>query len=182
MRSLGVQGRTMLRRLKPCDTQAFLAYRRDRQVALYQGWSQMDAVGARRFLTHCQTSPLFPRGDWCQIAIVDPHAPQRLLGDMGLGTSEDGQTVEIGITLARSSQGQGHAMRALDLAIRLIWAQSGAARVVTYSDARNLPSIRLTDRLGLPGKHRVATAFQGKPCHEIGYVQNHPTSGGLTKR
>ncbi|MFT5059917.1 MAG: RimJ/RimL family protein N-acetyltransferase [Dinoroseobacter sp.] len=181
IRVLGIRGSTMLRRLSPSDTQAFLAYRRDRIVARHQGWSQMDAVGARRFLGAMQTAQLFPLGDWCQIGIVDPHAPQRLLGDMGLGTSEDGHRVEIGITLARTAQRRGHATRALALAIRLVWTRSAAARIVTYSDARNLPSIHLTDRLGLPGRHKVATVFQGAPCIEVGYIMQHPTRGGLTK-
>ena len=51
IRVLGIRGSTMLRRLSPSDTQAFLAYRRDRIVARHQGWSQMDAVGARRFVS-----------------------------------------------------------------------------------------------------------------------------------
>jgi len=181
MRALGVQGRTMLRRLSRADTQAFLAYRRDRIVARHQGWSQMDAAGARRFLGTMQTAPLFRLGDWCQIGIVDPHMPQHLLGDMGFGTSEGGAEVEIGITLARTAQGRGHATRTLALAIRLVWTRSAAARIVTFSDARNLPSIRLTDRLGLPGRHQIATVFQGAPCIEVGYVMQHPTRGGLTK-
>lgn len=171
----------MLRRLSPSDTQAFLAYRRDRIVARHQGWSQMNGPEARRFLSAVQTAPLFAQGDWCQIGIADPKAPQHLLGDMGLGTSKDGQTVEIGITLARTAQGRGHATRALGLAIRLIWARSDAHHIVTFSDARNLASIRLTDRLGLPGKHRMATEFQGAPCTEVGYRFSHPTRGGLTK-
>lgn len=147
MTILGQSERTTLRRLCPTDLDAFLAYRGDPIVALYQSWAPMSRETALGFLAACETAPLFAPGEWCQIAIAN--AENTLIGDMGLFLSDDSAHAELGITLARPHWGQGHAISAMTMAIDLVWAQSPARAIRAWGDQRNTRSIALMQRLGM---------------------------------
>lgn len=145
-------GPTRLRRMTATDLDAFLAYRGDPEVARYQSWEQMSAEQAAGFLAHCgSVAPLLRPGHWVQIAIADTET-DALLGDMGWHLSEDSQEVELGVTLSRAAQGEGHATRAMDGAVRHVFAETPAVRVVAYADLRNLPSRALLRRAGFTSR------------------------------
>ena len=79
-----------------------------------------------------------------------------LLGDCAVHTIADQPaTFEIGITLARSSQGQGYATEALRLLLAALFGAAGAERVVAHAEEGNVAVRRLLERLGLHDEARV---------------------------
>jgi|GEM_PF-42817 len=161
--------RLVLRRLRASDLAAFQAYRRDEAVGRYQGWSTQTDRQALAFIDAMRDVPLFPRGDWAQLAIAD-RATDELVGDLGVRVSADGDEAEVGFTIAPRFQGRGLGTEAVREAASLIFERSSAVRIIGITDARNEASVRLLERVGM---HRVATAdavFRGEPCVEHTYA------------
>lgn len=158
-----------LRRLRPQDLQAFQAYRSIPEVGRYQGWSPMSDAEATRFLDEMSGAPLFAAGQWVQLGIGEPEA-DALVGDVGLYLSEDGTSGEVGFTLQPSAQGRGVAGRAVREAVQLLFAMTGVTRIMGITDARNLPSIRLLERLGFALIESRQVVFRGEPCTERVYA------------
>ena len=158
-----------LRRLRPSDLTAFQAYRALPELGRYQGWSPMTESEAREFLSAMSQAPLFTPGEWVQLGIADP-ALDGLIGDIGLFLSEDAATAELGFTLQPSAQGRGIAGRAVREALDLMFASTAISRVLGISDARNLPSIRLLERLGFSCIETRHVEFRGQPCCEKVYA------------
>ncbi|HIP79102.1 MAG TPA: N-acetyltransferase [Kiloniellaceae bacterium] len=157
--------RIVLRRLRPGDLAAFQSYRCDPAVARYQGWQAMTDAEARTFLADVNTAALLQPGRWSQIAIALA-SDDSLIGDIGLCVAEDGREAEIGFTLALRAQGQGLAREAVTAALRLVFAQTAVERIVGVTDTRNLPSLRLMERLGMEKIRTQQVVFQGGPCSE----------------
>ena len=158
-----------LRRLTSADLAAFQAYRCDPAVGRYQGWSAMTDAAATSFLGEMSIAQLFEPGKWCQIGITAPDTPG-LIGDLGLWLSDDGHYAEIGFTLRPQSQGRGHGSAAVREAIRLVFARTGAAAVRAITDARNIPCIRLLERIGMRRSDSHSAVFRNEPCIEHVYV------------
>ena len=107
----------------------------------------------RRFLSHANgVSVPFQAGHWTQIAIAEP-GTDRLIGDMGLHQSKDGSTAELGVTISRSFQRQGHASAAMKLAINLARGTDGINRIICGADARNTASLAMIEKLGFIWTH-----------------------------
>jgi len=111
------------------------------------------------------------RGAWIQLAIADV-ATNALLGDVGLYLEPDESTVEIGFTLHREAQGAGHARRAVQASLSLVFAASAAKVVRAVTDVRNAESIRVLERAGFAQSHARQAVFKGEPCTEFVYVRN----------
>jgi RimJ/RimL family protein N-acetyltransferase len=158
-----------LRRLSCDDLAAFQAYRHDAELGRYQGWLPMSDAEALSFLSQMSSAPLLHPGAWAQIGITAPDS-QRLIGDIGLFLAEDGRHAEIGFTLERRAQGRGVATAAVREAIDLIFESSGSERVLAITDARNLSSVRLLERVGMRRIETSNTVFRGAPCIEYTYA------------
>jgi aminoglycoside 6'-N-acetyltransferase len=156
----------VLRRLVPEDLGAFQAYRNDPEVARYQGWSRMLDAQASSFLEAMRDAPLFRLGDWTQIGIASAQ-DGHLVGDIGVLLADDGQDAEIGFTLSRPWQRRGVATRAVRAAIALISELTAARRILAISDARNLPCIRLLERVGMHRRESRNTVWRGEACEEL---------------
>lgn len=166
----------VLRRLVVADLPAFQAYRHDPEVGRYQGWSPISDDAAVAFLAEMSTSALLQPGEWVQIGIARPD-DDRLIGDIGLFMAADRSYAEIGFSLSRDAQGHGLATMAVREAITLVFEQTTAERVIGITDARNEPSIRLLERVGM---HQVATSeamYRGEPCLEHTYSLARPNRG-----
>ena len=136
-----------VRRLRPSDLSAFQAYRRDPQLARYQGWEiEPDSV-ALKFLNEMAAAPRLADRVWLQVGIC-LSAEDKVIGDIGLHYSSQNHTLEIGYTLHSAYHGQGIAQRAVRLAI--LWCQTihPATEFLGITDIHNTPSIRLLERLG----------------------------------
>jgi len=99
---------------------------------------------------------------------------QLLIGDIGLFLANDGSQAEIGFTLRRESQGQGMATAAVCDAIEFLFEQTDVQRVIAITDARNLPSVRLLERVGMRKIETRAATFRDQPCIEHVYALSRP--------
>lgn len=170
----------VLRRLAASDLAAFQAYRHDAMLGQYQGWSATSDDEAVSFLEEMSTAALFQLGVWSQIGIAKS-GDDTLIGDIGLLLAQDGTYAEIGFTLRRQSQGQGIATVAVREAINLVFELTEAERIVGITDARNLSSIRLLERVGMGKIESAGVVFRGEPCVEYTYALSRQTDGQLYK-
>lgn len=164
--------RLTLRRFRPTDLAAFLAYRNDPEVARYQSWESITERPAALFIAEQQSARPGTPGGWFQFAI-ELRATGALIGDCGLGlTSEDRREAEIGYTLARQYQRQGYATEAVAAVFDYAFTTLGLRRMVAIADVRNTPSIRVMERLGMRraahGARRVW--FKGGWAEEYRYT------------
>jgi len=145
---LATDGDVVLRRLSPADLEAFQTYRGDPDVARFQGWTEMTDEAARGFLAAVSQVDQPVAGEWVQIGICRAGLPE-LLGDIGVFLSADAQKAEIGITLSGPAQGRGTATRAYRLACDWVFETTPARLIEGITDARNLKSLRMFERLGM---------------------------------
>jgi RimJ/RimL family protein N-acetyltransferase/protein-tyrosine phosphatase len=163
----------VLRRLRATDLAAFQAYRSDEAVGRYQGWSAQTDAQALAFIASMREAPLFPAGDWVQLAIAD-RGTDELVGDLGIFVSADRRSAEIGFTVSPRFQQRGLGREALLAAIGPVFEREPVEEIVCITDARNNASTRLLERAGLD---RVATqeaVFRGAPCLEHTYKTVRP--------
>jgi aminoglycoside 6'-N-acetyltransferase len=158
-----------LRRLRADDLVPLQAYRSDPEVGRYQGWEPMTHAEAGAMIAEMAAAPCPTPGDWVQIAIADTET-DALLGDIGLHVSESGEEAELGITLAPEAQGRGLAEEAARALIAGLAADTAVRRLVGITDARNTPSARLLERLGMTFEAEEETVFRGEPCRERRYA------------
>jgi RimJ/RimL family protein N-acetyltransferase len=165
--------RVVLRRLAPADLEDFQAYRSDPEVALYQNWSPMSVAEASAFLAERGAAP-FGRPGWFQIGIGE-RSTGRLVGDVGICLHRnETEPAEIGFTLAAPWQGQGLASEAVRETLALLFEHTQVTRVIAITDTRNLPSIRLLERVGFQLSRTVPAVFRGEPCTEHVFVVQRP--------
>jgi RimJ/RimL family protein N-acetyltransferase len=164
-----VAGKVVLRRLAASDLAAFQAYRHDALLGQYQGWSAISDAEATAFLDEMNSAPLLEPGEWSQIGIATSDS-QTLIGDIGLFLASDGRHAEIGFTLRRESQGRGVATTAVREAINLVFEHTAVERVLGITDARNLRSIRVLERVGMHKSDSRSVLFRGEPCLEYVYA------------
>lgn len=107
-------------------------------------------------------------GQWVQIGIALADS-DLLVGDIGLHLFKNEDAVEIGFTLARQQHGKGVAAEAAQLAIDAAFASSMISKVRGITDARNVASIRLLERVGFRKVSEYATTFRDEPCTEYAY-------------
>lgn len=160
-----IGARVRLRRLTQADLPAFQAYRHDAELGRYQGWLPQTDAQAQAFLDEMSRATLLAPGAWVQLGIVDGR-DDALIGDIGLCVSSTGESAEIGFTLRASSQGHGLAGEAVRAAIQLVFAATAVARIVGITDARNLASIRLLERVGMRRSSTGPAEFRGAACIE----------------
>lgn len=158
-----------LRRLRREDCESFQAYRRLPELNRYQGGSPMSDPEALAFLIEMGQAPLFAPGRWVQLGIAEPSADS-LIGDIGLYLSADGGTGQVGYRLHPSAQGRGIASRAVREAVQLLFTTTEVTEVLGITDARNLSSIRLLERLGFQHRQTRCALFRGEPCTEKIYT------------
>ena len=120
---------------------------------------------AAAFLREMSAMPLFAPGEWLQLGIADTEGV-RIVGDIGLCLAADASHAEIGFALAADAQGRGVATAAVREAIAWLFEGTEVTQVRGITDARNLPSIRLMERLGMRRVASREAIFRGEPCIE----------------
>lgn len=163
--------RIALRRLETADLETFQMYRNDPIVGEFQSWSRMTDHQASEFLQACETERLLSPGSWSQIAIATKD-DNRLLGDIGIHLSDDEMTSEIGFTLAQANWGNGYATEAAELALRWIFQNTPATRVIGITDEKNTASSNVMLRIGMAFLKSYETEFNSQPCVESIYEIN----------
>jgi RimJ/RimL family protein N-acetyltransferase len=147
----------------------FQAYRGNMQVRLYQDWELQTDPEAALFIADMRDAPLFAPGRWVQLGIAD-RGTDALLGDVGIRVVPDEAVAEIGFTLAPAAQGAGLGTEAVREVIGLVFDRSTVEQILAVTDARNLPSIRLLERVGMRRIETVAVVFKGEQCAEHIYA------------
>lgn len=130
----------------------------------------MSPSEALAFIGEMATAELFVPGVWAQLAIARADDGS-LVGDLGLLVAENGEQGEVGVTVSPAAQGQGYGSAAVAEAIRLLFEQTAVRRVVGITDARNVPSVRLLERVGMSRVESRETVFKGEPCTEWVYAR-----------
>ena len=160
-----VTERLELRLLAYEDVPAFVAYRREPEVARYQSWDTSYATADGNRLVAAQEGAEFGEpGPWLQIAAID-RATGALRGDCAVRVgAEPPQTAEVGVTFAPASQGSGLATEALGAVVTALFDAHGMHRVYAQTDDRNTAVHRLLERLGFRCEARLVDAdwFKGE--------------------
>ena len=160
--------RVVLRRLSPEDLARFQAYRHEKDLGRFQGWSPQTDAEAVAFIEEMRDAALFRPGQWIQLGIAEKDS-KVLIGDIGLRLSDDAAEAEIGVTMSTRAQGHGLATAAVREAIALVLEQTAVSRVVAVTDDRNRASIRLLERAGMRRVDTRNAVFRGEPCVEHVY-------------
>ncbi|MDX6476694.1 MAG: hypothetical protein QOH95_2205 [Gaiellaceae bacterium] len=88
-------------------------------------------------------------GDWMSAAITELGSG-RVVGDVALHwVSEPHKTGEIGFILDPAEQGRGYATEAARAFLRVAFEDFGFHRVIGRTEARNAPSARVLEKLGM---------------------------------
>jgi RimJ/RimL family protein N-acetyltransferase len=155
------------------DVDAFTEYRQDPDVARYQSWGVgYSRADAGRLVADQAEGQLPLPGAWLQLAVRET-ASGMLLGDLALHRlDEQPDTFEVGVTLARSSQGRGIASEALRALLDFLFEREHAHRVVAFCESRNHAVARLLTRVGFRQESRQVDAdwFKGEWTTLDGYA------------
>jgi len=168
--------RTTLRRLTASDLDAFQGYRSDAEVGRYQGWAPMSREQAQTFLAEMSEAAFCLDDIWFQLAIAE-RASGRLIGDIGLCVhAGDDAHAEIGFTLAPQAQHRGLATEAVRAAVDMLFEHRPVRRVLGITDARNIASLSLLERIGMSQIQTLESLFRGAPCAELLCELRRPAS------
>jgi RimJ/RimL family protein N-acetyltransferase len=142
--------RLVLRRFRPEDLDAFVAYRSDPRIARYQGWEvPYRPSQARQFLQDLQAIHPDTPGEWFQFALA-LRRTDRLIGDCAARVgADDPRQAEIGFTLAPEHQGYGYATEAVRRLLHYLLIERGKHRVHAICDDRNIRSAAVLERVGM---------------------------------
>lgn len=138
----------MLTKLVAADADALFAYRSLSDLARYQGWAPSTVHDAAAFIASMESVEFDTAGTWFQFGIRSQESGE-LIGDLGVHFIEDGEQVEIGFTLAPSSQGRGFGAEAVTGLLDHLFGTLRKHRVFASVDPRNTPSLRLLRRIGM---------------------------------
>lgn len=136
----------------------------------------MSDTEAKSFLAAVNVTKLLLPGHWCQIGIANRSA-DILIGDVGICVAADQSQAEIGFSMARHAQQKGLASEAVREAIQLVFEHSDVGRIIGITDARNLPSIRLLERVGMRKFKEQETVFFDESCTEYFFTVLRSANG-----
>jgi RimJ/RimL family protein N-acetyltransferase len=141
--------RLILRRLTINDLEPFVTYRSLPEVARFQTWEAFDTAQGKALIEHMQQREPGTPGEWFQFAIEHRDSGV-LVGDCAFkvdGTEH--RQAEIGFTLAPAHQGQGFATESVRGLLGYAFETLNLHRVMANCDARNTPSARVLERVGM---------------------------------
>ena len=143
--------RLILRKFKESDAEVFFEYRTYPHVALYQGegWVNYRLEQAKEFVKEqMDFEPGIP-DTWFQIAI-ELRDTGNLIGDLAIHTlPQDINQVEIGFTLSSIYQNKGFGVEVVRSLLGYIFNVLNKHRVIAITDVRNIPSIKLLEKVGM---------------------------------
>ena len=140
--------RLFLRPIQMEDADPIFLYRSNAEMNQYQGWIPKTVEDVHHFITNKVSPEINQPGTWFQLAVVKSENNE-LIGDIGIHfLTEDDLQVEIGCTISREHQGKGCATEALIGTFNYLFGELRKHRIIASIDPRNLPSIKLFERLG----------------------------------
>ena len=142
--------RLTLRHFEPTDADSLYEFYRRPDVVQYLYWNPQSKTDTEKMLFE-RLSPthLAQDNDKLVLAVVLTEI-DKLIGEVSLAMrSREHQQGEIGFALNPVYQGNGYATEATQVALRLGFEQYSFHRLFGRCDARNKPSARLMERLGM---------------------------------
>jgi RimJ/RimL family protein N-acetyltransferase len=165
--------RLILRPFVPDDLDALFDIQSRPEVARYLYWSPRDHAGAAESLQQkLKNQSIEAEGDILNLAAVRADGGP-LIGDLMLRyASATHQQAEVGYILHPDAQGHGFATEATRALVDLAFRELRAHRVFGQIDARNHPSGRVLERVGLRREaHLVANEWvKGEWTDEVIYA------------
>lgn len=140
--------RLLVRPIQPPDAKAVFKYRSNKQVNQYQSFIPESVEEVDHFIAHKVSAQINVPGTWIQLVVIEKEQGQ-LIGDIGVHFHAwDALQSEIGYTFDCLYHGKGYATEALKQIINALFGPLGKERVTASVHPRNLPSIKLMERLG----------------------------------
>jgi len=165
--------RLVLRRFAESDFDAVFAMRSNAEVARYLYWEPESEAAARKALARKLTSvSLREEGDVLALAAVERSGGQ-VVADMILRwASRDHSTGEIGYIVHPDHTGKGYATEAAAPLLAIAFDELGLHRVIGRTEARNVASARVLEKLGMRREaHLVENEFvKGEWQSELVYA------------
>jgi RimJ/RimL family protein N-acetyltransferase len=142
--------RLTLRSFAPDDFDDLYAYQSRPDVARYLRWDARDHAQVREALVRQrEETALSAEGDWLTFAVVWRETGA-MVGEIGLKlTSRENRQGEIGFVFNPDYHGRGLATEAAESMLMLGFDTIGWHRITGSCDARNHPSARLMERIGM---------------------------------
>jgi RimJ/RimL family protein N-acetyltransferase len=165
--------RLLLRPFEPKDFEALYAIHSRDDVARYLYWDPRSRAESRAALEQrIRGTALRSEGDWLNLAVV-LKATAELVGEVSLlWVSSMHRVGEIGFLFHPDHQGHGYATEASRAVLRLAFEELALHRVVGRMEARNDPSARVMEKLGMRREaHFVENEFvKGEWQSELDYA------------
>jgi RimJ/RimL family protein N-acetyltransferase len=142
--------RLTLRPFSLDDFDDLYAYQCRPDVTRYLYWDARDSAQVRdALLRQCDEITLSAEGDWLTFAVVW-RAARKVVGEVGLKLiSIQNRQGEIGFVFNPDYGGRGLATEAAESMLTLGFDAIGWHRIIGSCDARNHPSARLMERIGM---------------------------------
>ena len=179
--------RLTLRPFTPDDFDDLYAYQSRLDVARYLHWDARDHTQVREALVRqCDETSLSAEGDWLTFAVVWREAGT-MVGEVGLKlVSWENRQGEIGFVFNPDYHGRGLATEAAESMLRLGFDTIGWHRITGSCDARNRPSARLMERIGMRQEARFTHSqiIKGQWADELVYaiLEHERRAGGLASQ
>jgi RimJ/RimL family protein N-acetyltransferase len=165
--------RLVLRPFTPDDFDALFAYQSRPDVTRYLYWGPRTEDEVRDALEKkLASTAIRAEDDVLSLAVVLKESDE-LVGDFILHwTSEEHQKAEIGYVIHPDHAGHGYATEAGRVLLRIAFQDLGLHRVVGSTDARNMASARVLEKLGMRNEaHLVENEFvKGEWQSELVYA------------
>ena len=161
--------RLILREFELDDLAGLHAMMSRADVVRYVPWEPRDEAAVRSVLA----ARLNGEVKGISVAVELGGQDGTLVGDISLfGYVPDHRTAEIGFLFHPDHHGQGLANEAVGAVIGAAFAELGLHRIIGRSDARNVPSLRLMERLGMRREaHLIENGFfKGEWSDEMDYA------------
>lgn len=165
--------RLLLRHFVEDDIDAFMAMHADPEVVRYVPYPPMTREMAVQRLAQIATmTAIDDASQNLRFAAVLP-ATDEVIGDMSIWSTErDRLQGEIGFVVNPRFQGKGYASEGAAELLRIGFEEAGLHRIVADCDARNAPSARVMERIGMRLEaHFVQNEFlKGEWTDELVYA------------
>jgi RimJ/RimL family protein N-acetyltransferase len=142
--------RLTLRPFTDDDFDDVFAYMSDVEVVRYLYWEQRDEAATREMLKRRSAEGELAEDGQGLAMALEWRDGGHVVGEVMIRlVSKQHEQGELGYVLNPAYQGKGFAREAAEAALRIGFEQVGLRRIIARCDARNVPSWKLMERLGM---------------------------------
>jgi RimJ/RimL family protein N-acetyltransferase len=164
--------RLLLRHFTADDLEPFMAMHSDAEVVRYVPYPPLSRDEAIERLRSIATmTAIDDESPNLRLAVVLPDTGE-LIGDVSIWSSQrDRWQAEIGFVVNPGFHGQGYASEAAAELLRIGFEEAGLHRITANCDARNTPSSRVMERIGMrrEAHFRQSSFEKGEWVDELEY-------------